>query len=95
MNKETIELERLTEHRKNYGLIWDETWTENDILNKIVEWSQGKNVVIYRHMLRIEQEDMGGNTTSKFGPLGGPYREETFPSCHRVKYLDIYYQEKL
>lgn len=95
MKKEIIELERLVNHRKGYGLMRDLTWNENDVLNKIVEWSQGKNVLIYKHLVRIEEEDAEGITIGSFGPIGGPYKEEAYPTCHRVKYLDIFYQERI
>ncbi len=91
MNKDTIELER-KKHRKGYGVINDCSYTENDILNVLVDWSRNKNIRIYRHLLRIEEEDMPDMDNGQFGPIGGPYTEVVYPRCDRVKYLDIYYQ---
>lgn len=97
MNKDTIELERDTNHIKGYGLSNEKTWNEIDILNKIVEWSQEKQgVKVYRHNLRITEENVRDNDLYipfQNDPDGARQCGQTpIPRCDRVKYLDIYWQ---
>ena len=96
MNKETIELERDTNHIKGYGMVYDKTWGEIDVLNKIVEWSRGKDVKVYRHYTRIVEENVRENDLYipfQNDPEGARLCGQTpIPRCDRVKYLDIYYQ---
>ena len=91
MEKHTIELWRDPNYPIDYFTTYKSSGPlgENGILNKIVEWSQRKNVLIYKHIERIVDEP--------------PFREEeqTWTSGkknvrlgNRVQYLDIYYQKK-
>ncbi len=96
MKKVTLELERISEWRRGYGSLtachFD---NETNVLNKLVEWAQkNPNIVIYRHIKRVEDEPQPGTFKSKYGPFRGPYIEEEHPNNDRVWYLDIYYQEK-
>lgn len=99
MNKTTLELERDRNHIKGYGLFYEKTWTQHDILNKITKWSEGKNITIYNHILRIEEENIRENDLYipfQNDPEGARQCGQTpIPRCDRVKYLDIYYQSNV
>ncbi len=94
MKKETIELERNPDHIPGWVSWGGNVWDDTAILNKIVEWSAGKNVSIYKHIKRIVEELQEGMKKHKTGPVLGPFTEKEFRDCHQVTYLDIYYQEK-
>ncbi len=89
MKKETIELERDKNWKLGWGKAYDYAWGEMEILNKIVEWSQGKKVTIYRHLTRVEHVFPDGTIYKPKIPGVVAGNEE---DCDRVKYLDIYYQ---
>lgn len=87
MNKDTIELERLTDFTFGYGRFMPKETTES-LLDTLIEWSrkeENKDRKIYRHLVRETDENIG-ETMTKQG--------QTFStaSCDRVVYLDIYWQ---
>ncbi len=104
MNKTTIELERNTNHIKGYGMVKDKTWTESEMLDKIIEWSNkddGPNLYggvrpkkqVYKHILRIEEENIRENDLYiPFQNDAIRHNQIPIPRCDRVKYLDIYWQ---
>lgn len=54
------------------------------VLDAIVKWSTGKNVEVYRHMVRREQEDVRSVILTP---------DKKITHCTVVTYLDIYYQQ--
>lgn len=85
MKKETIEICR-EKSLKGYTTL-QESFTQSDILNKIVEWSKDKNILIYEHLLRVGEENI---SKTEFCSV---CEDTVIPYCERVVYLDIYYQE--
>lgn len=86
MKKETIILEKY-EILRNYGRIGGEPNIE-DIMNKIIEFSKDKNILIYKHAIRYDwQENI--NYESKIMGDG-----TKIPRGDETIYLDIYYQDK-
>lgn len=92
MRKKTIELERDKNWKLGWGKMFDYNWTEDKVLARIAKWTKGKNVRIYRHFTRVEHIFPDGTVYKPLIPgiVGG--NEEI---CDRVRFLDIYYQEKL
>lgn len=99
MKKHTIELARRLKHIKGYG-VWENPINgqrfpthEIEVLNRIVEWSNGKSVTIYKHLVRSEEENI---STTEFHTVkcGVPADGMQIPLCDLVYYLDIYYQDK-
>lgn len=95
MNKYTIELDRRTDFPLGYGVI-SESYTENTILNKIIEWSKPKTVIpesekqVYKHLTRVEFENVSQDKFYK--PFNGERGYTPINLCDRVVYLDIYWQ---
>ncbi len=89
MKKVTIELERDKNWQLGWGKMYDYHWTEDNVLNKIVKWSKGKKVRIYRHLVRLEHEFPDGTVYKS--PIPGIVAGNG-EICDRVRYLDIYYQ---
>ncbi len=87
MKKETFELSR-TRSISGYGDITPPV-SEADILDSIVDFSKDKNISVYKHLLRIEEENI---STTEFYNV--PTITRKIPYCEKVYYLDIYYQEK-
>lgn len=97
MKKTTLELRRDENHVYNYGLTYiPEQEKESSVLNKLVEWSAGKSITIYKHLLRVEQEQSSDSPSqSRFYETHIPQVGYIkIPYCHRITYLDIYYQDK-
>lgn len=98
MKKHTIELIRRLKHIKGYGIFPTVSFdsrpadSEIEVLNRIVEWSSGKNVSIYKHVVRWENENI---STTDFYTVDLPQVPiSKIPYCDYVCYLDIYYQDK-
>lgn len=106
MKKETLELKREKKHIKGYGKLIPDPYTNKDsnaILDKLVEWSQGKNITIYSHNSYTQEENVGEDGIYAYFRYGQKITKEEFeaddeaysvPYCDLVYYLDIYYQEK-
>lgn len=100
MNKETIELERRVKHIKGYGFWGMKEWRDNDpeVLDEIVKWSEGKSVKVYKHTLRIVEENISDTEFYYYAgvPSAGIYDNGTLsqkiPYCDWVCYLEIYWQ---
>lgn len=94
MKIETIEMFRVR-GLYNYGYISPPV-TEEDCLDKIVEFSSEKDIIIYEHKLKLVDENISEAEfyeprecwwdiySRKMGPK--------VPHCDKVYYLDIYYQ---
>lgn len=90
MNKETIEIERTLGHVSNTKHF---PWNKEDstyILDKLIEWSQNKNVNVYTHKIRTMAENIKPEKLRKLGEKFDPKDDSDF--CDFVCYLDIYYQ---
>lgn len=88
MKKKTIELFRDSGFFSGYFWAKDPV-SEEDILNKLVEFSDGKNIHIYKHLKKIREENAKTNQPkSDKNPYGCDIVD-------KVIYLDIYYQERL
>jgi len=95
MKKHTIKLlsRPLTQ---NYSYIGYDNGilSETAIMNKIIEFSQGKNIKIYKHIVRNEWIE----NTKKYGYkthfTNGKPLDKPIPKGDEVFYLDIYYQDK-
>ena len=88
MKKETLELSR-SRSISRYGDL-NPPVSESDILDSIVDFSKDKNISIYKHLLRIEEENI---STTEFYSV--PTITGKIPYCDKVYYLDIYFQERL
>lgn len=89
-----------SEHESSESLILDKIieWSQ------IHKWSQydeqtgeghgflisNKNKKIYKHLIRIEQENI--STDRFYKPFNGKNGHNLIPYCDRVIYLDIYWQ---
>lgn len=101
MKKETIEVYRHRKHVKGYAMFLNADHIDYKILESngrpnhstimqvLIDFCKGKNIVVYSHELQSESIDK---------PEYGFYESENFkgkiPYCDLVYYLDIYYQEK-
>ena len=109
MKKETIELTRTKNFPQGYGRM-DYYYPHKDspeVLNKIVDWSQDKNVSVYSHRVYSVEENVGDSVYAHFID-GKKVTEEEYilqnrskdrkayfvRYCELVDYLEIYYQEK-
>lgn len=85
MKKETVEIYRV-KCAQGYAFV-SPPISESIILDAIVNFSCGRNITIYKDVLRIEEENISTTDFYEFNDLKIPY-------CDKVYYLDIYYQEK-
>lgn len=97
MKKDTIELERDSNHIKGYGILpYMDKWNnESNILDAIVEWSRKrKTVKIYKHIVRVSEENISKDRFYVSNHIKTIHNEiiTQIPYCDRVVYLDIYYQ---
>jgi len=107
MKKVTIELARTQNHIQGYGRIVQPYKDSPEILNKIVEWSQDKNISVYSHRVYSVEGEASDRVYAYFAD-GEKVSEEKYNLlkddkrgrayfvcyCELVDYLDIYYQEK-
>jgi hypothetical protein len=95
MEKITIELYRteITNGYDDYPRPYE--ISEQAILDKIVEFSQGKNIKVYRHHFWKKWEE----NTKKYGWkthfTDGKKLDKPIPKGDLIYYLDIYYQTNL
>lgn len=88
MEKSTIEIKRDTEVIQGYGSLIGLSESDPFVLDKLMEFSVENNVVIYRHILRMEFIP-----NASYEPHPHPLEKGvTIPKGDRVYYLDIYYQ---
>ena len=87
MKKETLEIYKYTELPKGYDHCGDNSPTDEDVMNKVIEFAQGKDIKIYKHFIR-KQWVANLNYT--------PYAVNNIEILRgdEIWYLDIYYQEK-
>ena len=103
MKKETIEYFRNENSLRGYSYIMNpKQLHENSILDYLCQWSKNKNVKIYSHSLR--REDENDRETGKYFCYGRELTKQEYdkidckigkyfiPYCDWVYYLDIYYQ---
>ena len=87
MEKQTLEIYRKRSISRYADLL--PVISEADVLNTIVDFSKGKNIFVYKHIFRIEEENI---STTEFYSV--PTLVGKAPYCDKVYYLDIYYQTK-
>lgn len=98
MKKDTIEIERTENHISGYGRFFYLNESSEEILNKLIEWSQDNNgEKIYKHKVRYVEENIGKGGHYFFDGGLKQCGEEICPTanipyCDLVCYLDIYYQ---
>lgn len=93
MNKETLELERDSNHISGYSRFSYLNESSEEILDKLIERSKDKSEKIYKHKVRYVQENPSEERFYFFD--GGPEKQcptAKIPYCDLVCYLDIYYQ---
>lgn len=108
MNKDTIEIFRDINHIQGYSTFGGVPQiTEQEQLNKIIEWSQNKlGAKVYKHFVR--SEEILSNKVYKYFSNGGEITKQRYEELQIVNlskqtiytanygtmvyYLDIYYQ---
>jgi len=94
MKKESIKLDK---YKLTKGYCHDDYDKDYNVLDKIVEFSQGKNISIYEHKIRKEWK-----LNKRYKPLDNSEKAKLYPALttkiprgDETVWLDIYYQEKL
>ncbi len=86
MKKETFEIYKYTELPSGYAHLGDNSPTDEDIMNKVIEFSKGKDIKIYKHFVRRKWVKNVNYTPHSVDDVKLLMGDE-------IWYLDIYYQE--
>ncbi len=93
MNKDSIEIERDSNHISGYGRFTYLEESSEEILDKLIEWSKDRNEKIYKHKVRYIEENKSKERFYFFdGGVDKQCPTASIPYCDLVCYLDIYYQ---
>ena len=92
MNKDSIEIERDSNHISGYSRFTYLEESSEEILDKLIEWSKGRSEKIYKHKVRYVQENISDKRFYFFDGGMGRCSKAKIPYCDLVCYLDIYYQ---
>jgi len=95
MEKERIELKRDKNFPFGYSTMDDPRDDSEYTLNKIIAWSKKRghsSYIIYLHKIRIAFEKVGELGFYTFKDRNDRQQRSGKQRCHKVVYLDIYYQ---
>lgn len=92
MNKDSIEIERDSNHISGYSRFTYLEESSEEILDKLIEWSKDRTEKIYKHKVRYVQENISDERFYFFDGGMGRCPKAKIPYCDLVCYLDIYYQ---
>lgn len=91
MLKDTIDLVKFEKHIHGYGHMSIPNTDSYEVLDKLVEWSKGKNVKIYKHFVRTREENIDYDGP-KYEFWSNNCPPASIPYCDLIVYLEIYYQ---